>query len=383
MGFTRGTVQKHGNRFFVQLYWKGTIEKFWSVLIQGQWHPIKHYENGKKLLAAIQEDIDRDPEAFDPRTFRPSNPLSLGEYYKTWLVQCDAGKKCKRDYKTCIVNYAIPYFGADKDIRKFRKAELVLYQQFLKNKLEEKGAYNKLGALKTMVRWAFSNEEIKRVPPFPKMSMPKPSEIEYLTMEQQELVLSHVPTRDVYIFRFAMEYGPRIGEVRAIKKDAVKNGKVYIKRAFSDNDLNEKTKTGEVGELELTPYAKEILDNLPKHTGPFLFVREDGKPYTNKNLNKVWHEACGKAGIRIKLYNAVRHSLGCQLLDEGKDESFVQAVLRHKTSEMTKRYAKRTSKRIGQVLSMRRPGYQMPHQQGMENCGSVAVENNNVIADNN
>jgi hypothetical protein len=48
MGFNGGSVQRHGNRFYVQLYWNKTTEKFWSVLIQGQWHPIKSYENGDK-----------------------------------------------------------------------------------------------------------------------------------------------------------------------------------------------------------------------------------------------------------------------------------------------------------------------------------------------
>src|SRR5450759_2789243 len=82
MGFMGGSVQRHGNRFYVQLYWKKKTEKFWSVLIQGQWHPIKSHENGEKLLRAIQEDIDRDREAFDARAFRPQNPWSMGEYHK-------------------------------------------------------------------------------------------------------------------------------------------------------------------------------------------------------------------------------------------------------------------------------------------------------------
>jgi len=41
----------------------------------------------------------------------------------------------------------------------------------------------------------------------------------------------------------------------------------------------------------------------------------------------------------------------------------VQEVLGHKRPEMTRRYAKRTAKRIGEVLSMRR-----------KSCGRVAVE---------
>ena len=73
-----------------------------------------------------------------------------------------------------------------------------------------------------------------------------------------------------------------------------------------------------------------------------------------KLLYAIWHEACRQAAIRIKLYNALRHSLGCQLLDEGQDLAFVQQVLGHESPSMTKRYAQRTAKKIATVLSMRR-----------------------------
>jgi len=358
MGYTRGSVQQQGKRFYVQLYWKGKIEKFWSVLIQGQWYPIKNEGNAYKLLYAIREDIDRDREAFDPRSFRPSNPLCIGEYYTTWLSQIDVTIKTKRDYKTYIKKYAIPFFGTDKDIRKFRKAELTAFQKSLN--VADKTRYNIMGGLKAMIRWAYSNEEIKNVPPFPKMSMGESPEIEYLTLEQQDKIIAFIPEQNRDIFQFAMEYGLRVGEVRALKRDALVGNKVYIKRAFSDNNLRETTKTGEIRSYDLTPTAQDIIQNID-HLRPFIFVRKDGKPYTNKNLNETWREACEKANIKIKLYNAIRHSLGCQLLDEGHDMSLVQEILGHKNASMTRRYAKRTPKKIGQVLSMRR-------------CGRPAVE---------
>lgn len=368
MGFNSGSVQQHGQRFFVQLYWQGKTEQFWSVLIQGVWYPIRSRENGEKLLYAIREEIDRDREGFDPRSFRPGNPLCLSEYCKTWLDQIDVSAKTRRDYRTAITKHAIPFFGADKDIRKFRKAELLAFQKSLA--LSDKGKFNVMGALKSMVRWAYGNEEIKHVPPFPKLSMGEPPAIEYLTIEQQEEVLTHIPPHDAPIFRFAMEYGLRVGEVRAIKRDAVKDGKIYVRRAFSENELRERTKTGDIRNPDLTPYAKEIIDGQ-KHLGEFLFVRSDGKPYTNKNLNAIWRVACGKAEISIKLYNAIRHSLGCQLLDEGQDLSTVQELLGHKNASMTQRYAKRTSRKLGQILTLRR-------------CSRVAVENqeNNSIKSN-
>lgn len=322
-------------------------------------------ENGDKLLKAIREDIDRDREGFDPRAFRPGNPLCIGEYYKTWLSQIDADDKTKSGYKTAIVKYAIPYFGVDKDIRKFKKAELTEFKKTFS--LEEKGIYNKMGALKSMIRWAYSNEEIKHVPPFPILSMGDEKPIEYLTVEQQKENVAAIPERDRPIFKFGMEYGLRVQEARAIMKDTIKNGNIEIRRRFADNKLMEGTKTPlrkkKMRVLYLTTYAREIIKEVWNNDSPFLFTRADGKPYTNKDLNKIWHAACAVTGNHIKLYNALRHSLGCQLLDEGRTEHEVADILGHESTRMTRKYARRTVKKIGQILEMRR-------------CGSVAVVSN-------
>jgi len=86
----------------------------------------------------------------------------------------------------------------------------------------------------------------------------------------------------------------------------------------------------------------------------FVFIREDGGPYTDKNLNLIWLKACNDAGVgKIKLYNAIRHSLGCQLLDLGVPMYAVQKVLGHSRPEMTKRYAARTTDAITQMLERR------------------------------
>ena len=79
---------------------------------------------------------------------------------------------------------------------------------------------------------------------------------------------------------------------------------------------------------------------MPLKLSPFVFTRTDGKPYTSKKLNKIWHKAGDETGIKIKMYNGVRHSLGCQMLEMGAPLDVVQDQLGHQTSEMTRRYAK-------------------------------------------
>ena len=57
-----------------------------------------------------------------------------------------------------------------------------------------------------MLRYAWKNEDILKVPPFPELSYTRP-EIEYITLEKQNTILSHIPERHRPIFQFMMEYG--------------------------------------------------------------------------------------------------------------------------------------------------------------------------------
>jgi len=133
---------------------------------------------------------------------------------------------------------------------------------------------------------------------------------------------------------------------------------VFIEGAFSDNRLKG-TKTGLERSYELTEYEQEILSRARAHLplfslSPFIFIRDDGKPYTNKNLNHIWRKASEKTGITIKLQNAMRHSLGCQMLDAGHDLDLVREQLGHTDIRTTKRYARRSDSTLTAAREGRR-----------------------------
>jgi site-specific recombinase XerD len=56
---------------------------------------------------------------------------------------------------------------------------------------------------------------------------------------------------------------------------------------------------------------------------------------------------------KIGLYEAVRHSLGCQLADEGYGIDFIQDVYKHTSIKTTRRYAKRQRGMISAALENR------------------------------
>jgi integrase len=341
--------QKAAKRWFIQVYWQKEKVRIWKHPVTQE--PFFDKRAAEKHLARLQTEIDNGE--FHPKFWKPDSPLLLPAYAKAWLDTKDVTEKTRTGYRTAINKYIEPFFKG-KDIRHIRAGDLSAFKVHLGKILEPKGVYNTVSVLKTLFKDAYANEDITRVPPFPKLSLPEKIP-EYIHIEEQETILSHIPLNHRPIFQFGMEYGLRVGEVRALQKDCIKGGKLMIKRAFSDNLLKD-TKTNTWREYDLTPYALEILDSMAPTLSPFVFTRADGMPYTDKNLNEIWHSACEAAGIHIKLYNAFRHSLGCQLLDLGYDMDLVRQQLGHKNATMTKRYARRSNPVLAKALENRRKG---------------------------
>lgn len=340
---------KRSKRWWISIYWEKKRYRIFRHPVTQE--PFWAKKSAEKQLYKIRTEIDEG--YFNPASWFPNSPLTVRLYTKNWLDACDVTRKTLRDYNGYCKNYIIPFFG-DKDIRTVRFSDIVKFKKYVSEKRSNKTAYNVLSAFRTMMRFAWKSEDIPKLVPFPSLSMDLPTTIDYLTIEQQEKVLIEIPETDRPIFQFMMDNGTRIGEARALMKDRIKEDHILIDMTFSDNDLKPCSKNKRGGIIGLTKYTAEVLDSIPENFSKFVFTRSDNKPYTNKNLNLIWRTACKKVGIKIKLYNAVRHSLGCQLLDEGVEMDIVRQQLRHTNTNMTQRYAKRTNKRVTDILDGRR-----------------------------
>jgi len=150
-----------------------------------------------------------------------------------------------------------------------------------------------------------------------------------------------------------MEYGLRIGEVRALKKDCIEDDQIIIKRSFSQFELRETTKTYRMRRLPLTARAREILKTARPSFSEYLFTYDGQHPYYERKMREIWKSACEVSGIKINQKNAIRHSLGCQLLDKGVDLEMVRDIYGHTSTNMTRKYVKRTPTRMLEALENR------------------------------
>ncbi|MFC1551607.1 tyrosine-type recombinase/integrase, partial [Candidatus Latescibacterota bacterium] len=279
----KGSVHydKMSQRWLISIYWEGKQYRFFRHPNTGE--PFWSRKGAEKQLNRIRTEVDEG--YFNPKHWKVVRPLYVNTYALEWLDIINVSPNTIRDYRSSVKNYIIPFFS-EKDLRNIRYNDLVKFHKWIPR--SDKGKYNVVSTLKTMLRYAWKNEDILKVPPFPELSYTRP-EIEYITLEKQNTILSHIPERHRPIFQFMMEYGCRPGEARALQKDCIVNGQIIIRRAFSNDILRETTKTGKIRRFEITPYFKEVLNNIQLHVSPFVFIRDDHKPYRSKNLNKIWH----------------------------------------------------------------------------------------------
>ena len=329
-----------GKRWKIHLHYQGVLyvirrDPIYNTIFRHKWQ-------AESVAAEIHREIINPDIEFNVNQWLPQRPLSFRKYALAWLEnrkkkQEDAGY-C--NYKSALKKHAIPFFG-NADIRKLSAKQIRLYYESLE------GAYDtirlRMGVVKAMLRDAYRDEDIPRVPPFPVLPSNDSKPVEYLTLEQQIKIVDEIPERHRPIFEFGMEFGLRVQEVRAVMKDCIKKGTVEIRRKIARDGLKDFTKTGSLGmrSPKLTTYSKEILKRVEPHLSPYVFVNDKGGPYTGDELNKIWHAAEEKEGIKIKLYNAMRHSLGCQLVDAGVPLEHIRQIYGHKSIKMTERYLRR------------------------------------------
>jgi site-specific recombinase XerD len=99
--------------------------------------------------------------------------------------------------------------------------------------------------------------------------------------------------------------------------------------------------------------AKEILRTAPPSFSEYLFTLDGQLPYYERKMREIWKAACDEVGIKINQKNAIRHSLGCQLLDDGVDLEMVRDIYGHTSTDMTRKYVKRTPRRMLEALEKR------------------------------
>lgn len=167
-----------------------------------------------------------------------------------------------------------------------------------------------------------------------------PPGIEWICDADQWRIINHIHIDDRSIFIFMKLTGCRPSEARALRWRDIRSDHIVFEKTFGRGMELKEVKQKKVGTFPMTEALKELFQEVPRKDPVFVFINpRTGRPY-NRHINKIWYKACDAAKVKlVRLYNSVRHSFGCQMLNAGLSKGMVQKLLRHTDPKMTDRYA--------------------------------------------
>ena len=166
----------------------------------------------------------------------------------------------------------------------------------------------------------------------------KPDEVQQLLAA---LPYGRKPRRGYAIVRCSLDMGLRAGEIANLSIDDIdwRVGTVTLKG----------TKSRRQDILPLPMTTGQALADYLQYERPasaagralFLSRRESRDiPITSTAVQKVIHHACQRAGLPGSGSHVLRHTLACRLVENGSSLKEVADVLRHRSLETTRIYAK-------------------------------------------
>ena len=312
----------------------------------------------EKLLALMQSDTENG-------TFRIEKYTGLGwtdtiPYLYEWLEATKEGYSPAgyKDYHNSIKNHLEPFFKEHQ----FQLHEIqydVLLKLLNSIKREGKGKRNTMYCLRNCLTYAWMSKRIPAVPPFPKKKLYKivEPEIEWLTEERQMAVINEVPEEHKPIILWLKYHVRRPGEAMALYRADYnpEDDTFIIQRGISDRKYYEYTKTRKQHTIpchsDFKPYLEPLLNRPTKYMFTCKSSRMEGKRYTDTILNKIWNDACKKAGESIQLYSGTKHSSCSQYFNEkGLSLAEIQVITDHASYESVKKYTKTEVARKRQLM---------------------------------
>lgn len=293
--------------------------------------PVKRDENKDKLKQAQAIAVARAQE-LEAGNYGLASIQSQKTKVLPWMqAYLDAyTKKDKRNMNSVYKHFERYLKSQRKTGITFRNLKPVLIDGFidyLNDYCSGEGASSYYKRFKKMITYAYRCELMAKNP-FDKVTKHTKGvarKKDVLSIEEIK-VLAHTPTESEDVKRaalFCCMSGLRWCDVKTLKWDNIKNGKVDIRQS----------KTGEDLTINLNATALQLLGKHGKAGDPVFDLP------TANGANKTLKALVRRAGIDKKItWHNLRHSFGTNLILTGTDAVTAQRLLGHTTLKHTQRY---------------------------------------------
>jgi len=308
-----------------------------------------------KVIKSI-ENIDDKPEQRTDAVngmvfFDDQQSQMLSESTESYCEKLKRSLKARGKSTRTIENYSkgvreyldwLSRKPTDKDGEKFEQYSLFL----LEKKHLSPNTINLINSsLIYFYRYIVGWDEVKKSIVRVKSGKPLPGV--YSEEEVARILEAPSSMKHQLILKLAYGCGLRLSEIRNLRKQDINFGRdvIIIREGKGKKDRSV------MFDIELKRELKIYFD-IYKCTEYVFEGYNPGVPLSIRTIEKVYENACKKAGIRIVGgIHALRHSFATHLLENGVDLRYIQELLGHSRSTTTEIYTHVSSNKIGKIRS--------------------------------
>lgn len=331
------------HKCYFKLYWRGETYQY-----RTDQHGVHMgFYEAERFATVIRAKIDahiKGKDTFDPLEYLTAKvqQLQFKQIVDVWIKE----KRSEVDRRELAIGTLKTYESHrktwwaildDKDIREISAKDLKDLRDKITGKIKSKRCI--LNNLHNFMKWAYKEEIIKYIPPFPVVRGNDSLQKRAITIESQYTALDKIPEMHRDLFMFGFETGIRKGELAALKvKDIVSDDSILVQRTYSAGKyIHETTKGKSKIEIPLSDKAQEIAKrhSAGKLPEAWLFINPNtGDGYKPQTIYKIWRTA----DIGITFHEAGRHSFCTHMARTGASIEQQRRLMRHSDIRTTSRY---------------------------------------------
>jgi integrase len=259
--------------------------------------------------------------------------------------------------KYILSSSLLPFFGR-KPVGQIRSHDIERYKaQQVQQGYANKTIMNRLTVLNKCLITAYEWLELEGAPPkikWPKWTLP---EIDYLSPEECELLLSHANGIMRELVLTALRTGMRQGELRGLQWSSIDWLTRTLAVRHSRDDYRKMLvapKNNRTRHIPLDIDVYTMLYRRKKDTA-YVFLGSDGCPFNNYRMNYAIRKLCRKAGFRTIGWHTLRHTFASHLAMRGVPLPAIKELMGHSTITTTMRYAHVAPSTLRAAIEMLNP----------------------------